>query len=158
MKGLAEAALRGAVALERAGRPAAPLGPLGQPSGNRFLWPPQGQGCPVGAGSSKSPSGPWKHKREAEGRAGPFPPVGAGAAASTHAGIGGAPWSTLQTSAAARAVSLLRIAGVPVQKPMLWRLRETSGAFEGAAGPEWNFCVNTSKAPAPPDPRHQGTL
>lgn len=158
MKGLAEAAL------ERAGRPAAPLV---QPSGNRFLWPPQGRGCPVGAGPSKSPSGPWKHKREAEGRAGPFPPVGAGAAASTHAGIGGAPWSTLQTSAAARrapgpaatrAVSLLRIAGVPVQKPMPWRWRETSGAFEGAAGPESNFCVHTSKAPAPPDPRHQGTL
>ena len=59
--------------------------------GNRPQRASQGQGCPAEGRSSKSPSEPWKHKREAEGRAGLFPLVGTGAAAFIHVAIGPAP-------------------------------------------------------------------
>ena len=115
---------------------------------------------------AKSRSSPWKHKREAEGCAGPLPPGGTGAAVSTRASFGSPPWSTPQVSAAARrapspaatkALSVLRIAGVSVEEPMPWRLQEISGALRGATGPGSKFRVHTSKAPAPPGPRYLGT-
>ncbi len=97
---------------------------------------------------AKSRNSPWKHKREAEGCAGPLPPASTGAAASTRASFGSPPWSIPQASpvarrapspAATKILSVLRIAGVSVEEPMPWRLQEIFGGFEGRDRPGGKF-------------------